>query len=60
MLLWGIPALTARFSDRVFGFANLYQSMLEIFAWLALTGILGVINGAVRVVVLVRCFAQLR
>jgi hypothetical protein len=41
MLLWGIPALTARFADRVFGFVSLYKSMLGIFTWLAVTGVLG-------------------
>lgn len=49
MLLWGIPALTARFADRVFGFVNLYKSMLGIFTWLAVTGVLGVIHGAARI-----------
>jgi hypothetical protein len=54
MLLWGIPAMTARFGDRAFGFVNLYKAMLGIFAWLALTGTMGVINGAARIGMLVR------
>lgn len=54
MLLVGIPALTARFAGRVFGIVNLYKSMLGIFAWLALTGALGVINGVARIAVLAR------
>lgn len=54
MLLWGIPALTARFADRVFGFVSLYKSMLDIFAWLSVTGVLGVINGAARIGILLR------
>jgi CubicO group peptidase (beta-lactamase class C family) len=54
MLLWGIPALTARFADRVFGFVSLYKSMLDIFAWLAVTGVLGAINGAARIGILLR------
>jgi hypothetical protein len=58
MLLWGIPEMTARFGDRVFGFVNLYKSMLGIFTWLALTGVLGVINGAARIAILLRRFAR--
>lgn len=54
MLLWGIPAMTARFADRVFGFVNLYKSMPGIFTWLALTGLLGVINGVARIASLIR------
>lgn len=54
MLMWGIPAMTARFGDRVFGFVNLYKSMLGIIVWLALTGVLGVINGIARIVILLR------
>ena len=54
MLLVGIPALTARFAGRVFGFVNLYKSMLGIFAWLALTGLLGAVNGVARIVILAR------
>ena len=54
MLLWGIPVMTARFGDRVFGFVSLYKSMLGIFTWLALTGMLGAINGAARIGILLR------
>ena len=54
MLLAGIPALTTRFADRVFGLVNLYKSMLGIFAWLALTGVLGAVNGAARIAILAR------
>ena len=54
LALLGIPWLTARFADRVFGFVNLYKSMLGIFVWLALTGILGAINGTVRILLLLR------
>ena len=54
LLFLGIPFLTARFADRVFGFVNLYKSMLGIFVWLALTGLLGAINGTVRFIVLLR------
>lgn len=54
MLLWGIPAMTARFADRVFGFVNLYKSMMGIFTWLALTGLLGMINGIARLACLMR------
>jgi CubicO group peptidase (beta-lactamase class C family) len=52
--LLGMPWLTARFADRVFGFVNFYKSMLEIFVWLGLTGILGVVNGTARIVILLR------
>lgn len=52
--LLSIPALTARFADRVFGFANQYKSMLGIFFWLGLTGVLGVVNGIARIVILLR------
>ncbi len=58
MLVWGIPAMTARFGDRVFGFVNLYKSMLGIFTWLALTGVMGVINGTARIGILLRRFAR--
>ena len=58
LLLLGMPALTAKFADRVFGFVNLYKSMLEIFVWLALTGVLGVINGTVRIAILLQRFIK--
>lgn len=54
MLVWGIPAMTARFGGRVFGFVNLYESMLGIFTWLALTGALGILNSAARIGFLLR------
>jgi hypothetical protein len=54
LILLGIPLLTARFADRVFGFMNLYKSMIEIFVWLGLTGILGAINGVARTIILLR------
>lgn len=60
MLVWGIPAMTARFGDRVFGFVNLYKSMLGIFAWLALTGVLGMINGIARIALLLGWNGELR
>jgi CubicO group peptidase (beta-lactamase class C family) len=54
LALLGIPWLIARFADRVFGFMNLYKSMVEIFIWLGLTGILGAINGMARTIILIR------
>jgi CubicO group peptidase (beta-lactamase class C family) len=54
LTLLGMPWLTARFADRVFGFVNFYKSMIEIFVWLGLTGVLGVINGTARIVILMR------
>ncbi len=54
LALLGLPLLTARFADRVFGFVNFYKSMFEIFVWLGLTGILGAINGTARIVILIR------
>jgi CubicO group peptidase (beta-lactamase class C family) len=51
LVLLSIPFLTARFADRVFGLANLYKSMLEIFVWLGITGILGAINGIARIAI---------
>jgi CubicO group peptidase (beta-lactamase class C family) len=54
LALLSMPALTARFADRVFGFVNLYKSMLEIFAWLGLTGVLGAVNGITRIAILLR------
>ena len=60
MLFWGIPAMTARFGDRVFGFINLYRAMLGIFTWLAITSVLGVINGMARIILLLRRPGQIR
>jgi hypothetical protein len=54
LVLLGMPWLTARFADRVFGFVNFYKAMLGIFVWLALTGILGALNGTARIVTLLR------
>jgi hypothetical protein len=54
LLLLSFPLLTARFGDRVFGFVNFYKSMLGIFVWLGFTGLLGVINGTARIVILSR------
>ncbi len=56
LALLTMPLLTARFADRVFGFENFYKSMLGIFIWLGLTGALGAINGAARIVILLRRF----
>jgi CubicO group peptidase (beta-lactamase class C family) len=50
----GLPWLTARFADRIFGFANFYKSMLGILVWLGLTGILGATNGMARIVIILR------
>jgi len=54
MLLLGFPCLTARFADRVFGFVNFYKSMLDVFVWLGITGILGTITGMARIALLLR------
>jgi CubicO group peptidase (beta-lactamase class C family) len=50
LALLGLPALTARFADRVFGFVNMYKSMPGILAWLGITGLLGAVNGTARIV----------
>jgi hypothetical protein len=54
LALLGMPWLTARFADRVFGFVNFYKSMIEVFVWFGLTGILGVINGTAQIVIRMR------
>jgi CubicO group peptidase (beta-lactamase class C family) len=58
LLLLSMPALPAKFADRVFGFVNLYKSMLGIFVWLILTGVLGIINGATRIAILLQRLAR--
>ena len=57
LALLSLPFLTTKFADRVFGFVNLYKSMLGIFVWLGLTGSLGAINGAIQLVVFLRRLA---
>lgn len=57
-LVAGLPTLSATFSDRVFGLVNFYKSLLGIFVWLALTGVLGVIEGSARIAILLRRFSK--
>jgi hypothetical protein len=54
LLLLGMPALTTKFADRVFGFVNFYKSMLGIFVWLVVTGVPGVITGSARIAILLQ------
>ena len=55
----GYSGYDAKFAGRVFGFVNLYKSMLGIFTWLALTGVLEVINVTARIGILLRRFAHI-
>ncbi len=58
LVLLGIPALTTRFADRVFGFVNFYKAMPGIFTWLGLTGLLGAVNGTGRIAFVLRGFKK--
>jgi hypothetical protein len=49
-----LPTLIARTSDRVFGYQQLARSMLGITIWLGICALLGLVNGAARLVLLAR------
>lgn len=55
-ILLGLPALITATAGRVFGYTQLARSMPEIFLWLGLCGVLGVISGAIRIGLLSRRF----
>jgi CubicO group peptidase (beta-lactamase class C family) len=53
-VLLGLPWLITATSGRSFTFVQLFRSMAEIFVWLGVCGVLGVINGIARIGILVR------
>jgi CubicO group peptidase (beta-lactamase class C family) len=53
-LVLTMPALVLRTSGRAFGYLTLFRSMLDVMIWLSLCGVLGALNGSVRLVWLVR------
>lgn len=53
-LALAMPALVLTTAGRAFGYRTLYRSMLELAAWLGVTGVLGAINGVARIAYLVR------
>lgn len=52
--LLGLPTLITATAGRAFGYAQLLRSMPEIFLWLGVCGVLGGINGAIRIGILSR------
>jgi CubicO group peptidase (beta-lactamase class C family) len=52
--LLALPTLITASAGRAFGYTQLLRSMPEIFLWLGLCGVLGVINAAVRIGILSR------
>lgn len=48
------PWLLALVSDRFFGYALLFRSMLDLMFWLSVCAVLGVVNGIARSIVLAR------
>jgi hypothetical protein len=48
-VLLGLPSLITATSGRSFTFIQLFRSMVEIFVWLGICGVLGVINGIARI-----------
>ncbi|MFN8445886.1 MAG: serine hydrolase domain-containing protein [Caldilineaceae bacterium] len=49
-----MPWLVLRSSGRAFGYITLFRSMLEVMSWLALCGVLGALNGGIRLGSLLR------
>lgn len=49
-----LPWLLALMSDRFFGYALLFRSMLDLMLWLSVCAVLGVVNGIARSIALAR------
>jgi CubicO group peptidase (beta-lactamase class C family) len=56
LVLLALPTVVSAGSGRVFSAVQLFRSMVEIFVWLGLCGLLGVINGIARIGLLVKRF----
>lgn len=54
LFLLVLPWLLALVSDRFFGYALLFRSMLDLMLWLSICAVLGVVNGVTRLIVLAR------
>ena len=54
LFLLVLPWLFALVSDRFFGYALLFRSMLDLMLWLSICAVLGVVNGVARLIVLAR------
>jgi CubicO group peptidase (beta-lactamase class C family) len=54
LFLLVLPWLFALVSDRFFGYALLFRSMLDLMLWLSMCAVLGVVNGVARLIVLAR------
>jgi hypothetical protein len=53
--LWlALPALTAQFSDRVFGYEQQFTSFPGIFIWLTVTAVLGALIGIAHLILIFR------
>lgn len=48
VLVLAMPSIVLRSSGRAFGYITLFRSMMEVMSWLALSGVLGVLNGGIR------------
>jgi CubicO group peptidase (beta-lactamase class C family) len=53
-VLAAVPALVRSSSGRSFNHVQLFRSMVEIYVWLGICGVLGVINGLARIILLLR------
>jgi CubicO group peptidase (beta-lactamase class C family) len=53
-VLLALPALITATAGRAFGYTQLLRSMPEIFLWLGLCSVLGIINGTIRIGILSR------
>jgi CubicO group peptidase (beta-lactamase class C family) len=54
LTLLALPALVTAGAGRAFSYLQLSRAMLEIFVWLGICGALGMFNGIVRIVLLLR------
>jgi len=52
--LLAMPWLLAMLTDRVFGYAMLFCSMLDVMIWLSVCAVLGALNGTARILFLAR------
>jgi hypothetical protein len=54
LFLWALPSLITASSGRAFSYFQLSRSMPDIFVWLGVGTVLGVINGVARILLMLR------